>query len=45
MRKRVLTLWDGKVFLALVVLMSCLIAAVALRVTEGTAAEWNGDKN
>ncbi len=24
---------------------NCLIAAVALRVTEGTAAEWNGDKN
>ena len=29
MRKRVLTLWDGSVFLALVVLMGCLIAAVA----------------
>lgn len=29
MRKRVLTLWDGKVFLALVVLAGCIMAAVA----------------
>lgn len=29
MRKRVLTLWDGKVFLALVVLMGCIIAGIA----------------
>ena len=29
MRRRVLTLWDGKVFLALVVLMGCIIAAVS----------------
>ena len=29
MRKRVLTLWDGKVFLALVVLMGCILAGIA----------------
>lgn len=28
MRKRVLTLWDGKVFLALVVLMGCILAGI-----------------